>query len=90
MRVRHVPLAFQCLHGWGNGRNENLDGEGRSGEIFRGREKWRLPVLLYEDDFVSCGKSEEDLKVIVGPLLKYIGEGVGKLMVVGKGGRISM
>ena len=30
-----------------------------------GRE-WRLPVLLYADDFVLCGESEEDLRVMVG------------------------
>ena len=27
-----------------------------------GRE-WRLPSLLYADDYVLCGESEEDLKV---------------------------
>ena len=30
-----------------------------------GRE-WRLFVLLYEDDLVLCGDSEEDLKEMVG------------------------
>ena len=30
-----------------------------------GRE-WRLPCLLYADDLILCGKSEEDLKVMVG------------------------
>ena len=27
---------------------------------------WRLPGPLYADDFVLCGESEEDLKVMVG------------------------
>ena len=30
-----------------------------------GRE-WGLPGLLYADDLVSCGESEEDLMAIVG------------------------
>ena len=35
------------------------------GVIKEGRE-WRLPGLLYADDLVLCGKSEEDLRVMVG------------------------
>ena len=31
----------------------------------KGRQ-WRLPVLLYVNDFVLCGEPEEDLKVMVG------------------------
>ena len=30
-----------------------------------GRE-WRLPGLLYADDLVLCGESEEDLRAMVG------------------------
>ena len=30
-----------------------------------GRE-WRLPGLLYADDLVLCGESEENLRVIAG------------------------
>ena len=30
-----------------------------------GRE-WRLPSLLYAGDLVLCGKSEEDLRAMVG------------------------
>ena len=33
------------------------------------RREWILPGLLYGDDLVLCGKSEEDLKVIVGCLV---------------------
>ena len=42
-------------------------GMGKKGERFQeeGRE-WRLPGLLYEDDLVLCGKSEEDLRTMVG------------------------
>ena len=41
-------------------------GMGRKGVKFQeeGRE-WRLPDLLYVDDLVLCGESEEDLKAMV-------------------------
>ena len=40
-------------------------------EMGRGRvswdwREWRLPGLLYADELVLCGESEEDLKVMVG------------------------
>ena len=38
---------------------------GDSGDGKEGRE-WRLPGLLYPDNLVICGKSEEKLKPIVG------------------------
>ena len=40
---------------------------GRRGVSFLedGRE-WRLPGLLYADDLVLCGESEEDLRTMVG------------------------
>ena len=28
--------------------------------------KWRLPSLLYTDDLVLCGESEEDLRAMGG------------------------
>ena len=28
--------------------------------------EWRLPGLLYADNLVLCGESEEDLRVMVG------------------------
>ena len=28
--------------------------------------EWKLPGLLYADDLVLCGESEEDLRVMVG------------------------
>ena len=42
-------------------------GMGRRGVRFieDGRE-WILPGLLYADDLVLCGKSEEDLRLMVG------------------------
>ena len=40
-----------------------------------GRE-WRLLGLLYADDLVLCGESEEDLKAILGDFMKCEGEEV--------------
>ena len=41
-------------------------GLGRMGVKFLKEEReWILPGLLYADDLVLCGKSEEDLKVMV-------------------------
>ena len=42
-------------------------GMGRRGVRFleEGRE-WRLPGLMYADDLVLCGESEDDLTVRVG------------------------
>ena len=42
-------------------------GMGRRGVRFLedGRE-WRVPGLLYADDLVLCGESDEDLRVMVG------------------------
>ena len=34
-----------------------------------GRE-WKLPGLLYADDLVLCGESEEDLRAIVGRFIE--------------------
>ena len=46
-------------------------GMGRRGVRFQveGRE-WRLPSLLYADDLVLCGESEEDLRAIVGRFIE--------------------
>ena len=56
-RVRK-PNSFQCIYGCSDGGDENGDGK-------EGRE-WRLPGLLYADDLVLCGESEEDLRAMVG------------------------
>ena len=42
-------------------------GKGKRGVSFMedGRE-WRFPGLLYADDLVLCGESEDDLRVTVG------------------------
>ena len=49
-------MALQYVCGCSNER-------GGDGEEER---KWRLPGLLYTDDWVLCGEPEEDLKVMVG------------------------
>ena len=49
------PWLFIVYMGAVIKRGENVYGE-------EGRD-WRLPGLLYADDWVLCGKSEEDLRV---------------------------
>ena len=40
-------------------------GMGRSGVRFQVEEReWRLPGLLYADDLILCGESEEDLRCV--------------------------
>ena len=52
-----------------------------------GRE-WRLPGLLYADDLVLCGESEEDLRAMVGQFGEVcrkglkVKEGTSKVMVL--------
>ena len=40
------------------------------------REEWRLRGLLYADELVLCGESEEDARAKVGRLLRCVGEEV--------------
>ena len=54
----HVPLALQVM--------EVKIGIGRRGV----REEWILPGLLYADDLVFCGESEEDLRAMVECFVK--------------------
>ena len=42
-------------------------GMGRKGVSFmEDGIEWRLPNILYADDSVLCGESEEDLRMMVG------------------------
>ena len=42
-------------------------GVGRRGVSFlENRREWRLPGLMYADDLVLCGESDEDLRAMVG------------------------
>ena len=63
----HVPLALQFIYGCSD-EGENGDGEEGS--------EWSLPGLLYAGDLVLCGESEEDLRAMVGILLRCVGEEV--------------
>ena len=46
-------------------------GMGRRGVRFEEeRREWRLPDLLYADNLVLCGESEEELKTIVGRFIE--------------------
>ena len=60
-----VFLAFQCVERWGIQRSENGDGDGIN-EIFRRR----MSGLLYADDLVLNGESEEDLRVMKKPFVE--------------------
>ena len=62
----HVHLAVQYTYVDALMKEVKM-GMGRRGMRFLedGRE-WRLPGLLYADDSVLCGESEEDLRVMVG------------------------
>ena len=50
---------------------------------------WRIPGLLYADDYVLCGDSEEDLRAIVGRLVEVcrrglkVNAGKRKVMLLG-------
>ena len=75
-------MALQCIYG----HSDEGDGKGDGEE---GRE-WRLPGLLYADDFVLCGESEEDLRVMVGCFVEVcsrrglkVNGGKSKEMVLG-------
>ena len=61
----HVSLAFQYI--MEGVMKEVKMGMGRRGVSFLedGRE-WRLPGLLYADDLVLYGESEEDMRVVAG------------------------
>ena len=61
----HVPLGLQCIYGRSDEIGENEDG--RRGVRFQEEGRvWKLPGLLYADDLVFCGESEEGLRVING------------------------
>ena len=40
--------------------------------------EWRLPSLLYADNLVLCGESEEDLRARWKNFLRFVGEEVVK------------
>ena len=60
----HIPLAFQCGYRWHNKRRENRVWEDGS-KIFKGEERITLTGLLYADDLVLCGESEDNLRVVI-------------------------
>ena len=56
-------------------------GMGRRGVIFQDGREWRLSGLLYADDLVLRGESEEYLRAILGCLKVNVGK--NKVMVLG-------
>ena len=63
-KLYHVPLVLQCIwiQWW---KREGGHGSDISG---RREREWRLTGLLFADELILCGESEEDLKVMVGHL----------------------
>ena len=62
---------------------------GKRGLSEKGRE-WRLLRLLYADDLVLCGESQEDLRTMVGRFVKVckrrslkVSAGKNKVMMIG-------
>ena len=43
--------------------------------------EWRLPCILYADDFALCSESKEDLKVMVGRFVEMCRERGFKIIV---------
>ena len=62
--------------------NVYMDAGMKEVKMGMGRRVVRLTFLLYVDDLVLHGDSEEDLREIVGLLLKCIAEEVRKSMLV--------
>ena len=56
--VYHAPLAVKGIYGYRNEGGKNGDG--------KERRELRLPGLLYADDLILCGESEDDLKAMAG------------------------
>ena len=54
----HVLLPVKCIYGCSSEGGKKEDGK----EV----RELGLPGLLYTDDLVLCGESEEDLRAMVG------------------------
>ena len=63
-RLHHVPLVLYYVFGCNDERGEMRKGRMRGRFLENGRE-WRLPNLLHANNLVLCGKSKQDLKVMV-------------------------
>ena len=70
----HIPLAVQCLYGCSDEGGEDEDGKERSEILGGGERERRLPGLLYTDDLVLCGESEEDLRAMMGRFVEVCRE----------------
>ena len=56
-------------------------GMGRRGVSFlEDRREWRLPSLLYADDLILYGESEEDLRMMVRRYAKVYRRGLRKVI----------
>ena len=64
--MHHVLLALQRIYGCSDERGESRDGS----KVPEEEREWRLPIILYVDDLVLCGESEEDPKMMIGRFVK--------------------
>ena len=62
----HVTLDFQCRYGRSDEGGVKIGIVRREVRFLEDGRKWILPGLLYADDLVLRGESEEKLKVVVG------------------------
>ena len=44
----------------------------RGGRFLEEGREWRIPNVLYADDLVLCGESEEDLRTMVGRFVEVL------------------
>ena len=61
----HVHLALQCICGRIDEEGGNGNGEGGS-KVSGGGKTVEIGCLLFADDLVLYGESEEDLRAVVG------------------------
>ena len=71
-------------------KEEKMDMKRRRVRFLEERRQWRLPGLLYADDLILSGDSEEDLRVMVGSFVEVcrrrgqkFNAGNSKVMVLG-------
>src|SRR5678816_2479870 len=60
----YVSFVIQFAYGWGYERIRG--GVAEEGvRLMKNRREWKVPCLLYADDLVLCGESEESLRGLV-------------------------
>ena len=60
----HVSLGVQCI--WMECEGDEDEDGNEGSELPGGWKRVEIAGLLYADDLVLCGESDEDLRVMVG------------------------